>query len=155
MLKTTVFWYVMSCSPVEVYMCFRRTFRCHLQDWRINEASKKQVASQTSCFIYILILKMKVVCCSETLVNFSQTMRHCILEDSTLCSHRCRKPNQTFKSIIVMSAVFWVYWPLLIRQIEESPFVVQCSFFLESLVCVVAEWSVMLTSCLHNAKRNM
>jgi len=34
MMKITVFWYVMLCSPMETIWCFRATYCLQLQDWR-------------------------------------------------------------------------------------------------------------------------
>jgi hypothetical protein len=73
-MKSTIFWDLMPCSPLKANRRFGGTYRLRLQDRRIN----KQDSAYSST------LKMEAICSSETSVGFQRTTQRYIPEDSTL-----------------------------------------------------------------------
>jgi hypothetical protein len=67
-MKMTVFWDVAPCTLVEIYWCFRG-----------------------ACCLHLIALMMEVASTSDTSVNFYQTTRCNISEDSHLHTCRCEK----------------------------------------------------------------
>jgi hypothetical protein len=85
-MKISIFWDVMSCSPLKVNRRFGGTCRLHLQGWRISQARNQHEAGgrQSSWLIglvYFASLKMEATCSSKTSVNFQWTTQRRIAED--------------------------------------------------------------------------
>jgi hypothetical protein len=74
--KSTVFWDITPCSPLEANRRFGETYHLHV----LSPAFKL-----ISCSAY-LTLKMKPTCSSETSVDFQQTTRRYTPENSALYS---------------------------------------------------------------------
>jgi hypothetical protein len=75
-MKSSVFWDLMPCSPLKVNQSFSGTCRHHLQGWRISQVRNQHEAGSkqsSACLAYSLTLKMEVTCSSETLVDFQWT----------------------------------------------------------------------------------
>jgi hypothetical protein len=73
-MKSTIFWDITPCSPLTVRRNMSPTSACH------------PAFTLVSCSAYSSILKMEATCSFETSVDFQQTTRRYILEDSTLLS---------------------------------------------------------------------
>jgi hypothetical protein len=86
-MKSSIFWDIMLCSPLKISLHFGATrspiFR--IDEWAKQDASMKQV----TCRAYSWILKMEVVCSSETSVDFQRSTRRYIPEDRTLLIKLC------------------------------------------------------------------
>jgi hypothetical protein len=72
-MKRTVFWDIMSCSLLKVNRCFGGTYRSHLQKRRTG-------------FLLGLFFDSEggMACFSQMSVDFQQTTRHYMPDDSTL-----------------------------------------------------------------------
>jgi ABC-type uncharacterized transport system permease subunit len=70
-MKSSIFWYML-CSPVKV-----------------NQAVLGTCFVLVSCLVYSLILKVEVICSSETSVDFQWSVQSCNPEDRTLHKHCC------------------------------------------------------------------
>jgi hypothetical protein len=79
-LYFTIFWDIMLCSPLKVNWRLGGTCRLHLQGQRINQARNQCEAC--SKHAYSLTVKMEATCSCEMLVDFQQTARRYIPEDS-------------------------------------------------------------------------
>jgi hypothetical protein len=101
LFKNTIFWDITPCRPLKVYRRFGGTYRLYLQGRRISRASSGFPPAFTlvSCSAYSSTLKIEAICSSETSVDFQQTTRRYIPEDSTLHNHRC----ENLKSYIIFS----------------------------------------------------
>jgi hypothetical protein len=83
-MKSTIFWDIMPCSPLKVNRRFGGIYHLHLQDQRISRA-RNQHESRAVGFLlgYFSTLKMEAIYSSETSVDFQWTTRRYIPEDST------------------------------------------------------------------------
>jgi hypothetical protein len=90
-MKTSNFWDITPCSPLEVNQRFGGTRRFRM----------KLVADLATCFMlvfclaYSLNLKMEATCSSETLADFQGTTWRYIPEYGTLLNTYIRKRNET------------------------------------------------------------
>jgi hypothetical protein len=97
LLKSSIFWDIMPCSPLEVNRRFWGRYRLYLQGWRIFQAWNQHEAGVScwflawfilqlcflpafSCLSYSSTMKMEVECSSETSV-ISQKMRLFMISD--------------------------------------------------------------------------
>jgi hypothetical protein len=82
-LKSFVFWDIMSHSPLKVNPCFGGKCHLHYQGRRISKA-RNQCESRWQAE-----LKVEATCSPETSVDFQWTTWCYIPEDRTLRNHRC------------------------------------------------------------------
>jgi hypothetical protein len=81
-MKSTIFWDITSCSPLNVNRQFRGTYRLHLQP----------AFTLVSCSAFSFTLKMEVICSSETSIDTQRTTGRYIPEGGTLHNHHCENP---------------------------------------------------------------
>jgi hypothetical protein len=83
-MKTVIFWNITECSPLKVNRRFGGTYCLLLQGRRISRArNKPESRCQAELCCCFSILKMEATCSSETSVDFQQTTRRYIPEDTT------------------------------------------------------------------------
>jgi hypothetical protein len=119
LIKSTIFWDITPCSPLNVNRRFGGTYRLHLQGRRIlsyGRASRNWVTFPScflynpkflladcsachlvSCLSYSLTLKMEQLCSSETSVDIQGTTWRYTPEDGTLHNRRCENPKVKVK----------------------------------------------------------
>jgi hypothetical protein len=78
-IKSTVFWNITLCSPLNVNRRFGGKYRLHIQGRRISRARNQRESRWQA---YSCTLKMEAICSSETLVDIQRTTRRYISEDS-------------------------------------------------------------------------
>jgi hypothetical protein len=93
---SNIFWNITPCRPLKVNWRFGGTYCLNLQDRRISWVryeceSRWQVETFTPvfCTAYSSILNMEAIVSSETSVDFQQSTRRYISEESTLHYHCC------------------------------------------------------------------
>jgi hypothetical protein len=89
-MKRSILWYTMSCSPLKANRSFRGKGRLHIQAELFLQPAFKQV----SCLAYSSTLNVEARCSSETSVDFqritwrymqeNRTLNHCSYSDSFL-----------------------------------------------------------------------
>jgi hypothetical protein len=80
--KSTIFWYITTCSQLKVNRRFGGTHRLHLQGQRISRArNQRECRWQAS---YCSTLKMEAISSAETSIDFQRTTRRYVPEYSTL-----------------------------------------------------------------------
>jgi hypothetical protein len=104
-MKSTAFWDMTTCSPVEVHWHFRVMYCFHLQGWRVCQASKALFLA--GCLAHSSNLKMEAVCSCKTVVNFCH-----ILEDRTLHGHCCKilKSHCASPVLLCQENTLVLYW---------------------------------------------
>jgi hypothetical protein len=91
-MRSSVFWDITPCSPLNVNRRFGRTCRLHLQGRRTSHVRDQHEAGYSlppafmlvSYLAYPSALKMEATCSSETSVHFQRTTQRYILKDRTL-----------------------------------------------------------------------
>jgi hypothetical protein len=105
-MKSTVFWDIMPCSPLKVNQRFRGAYHLHLQGRRISRARNQWQALLVSCVAYSSTLKMEVICFPKTSVDFQWTTWHYIPEDSTLQMELAQKSS---KKLLLFKIYYYYY----------------------------------------------
>jgi hypothetical protein len=92
-MKSSIFWDIILCSPMKVNRHFRVTYPLHLQRWSVSQARDQfESDSKYNCCLlyagillaYCSILKMEAICSSKMLNDFCWTTWCYIPEDITL-----------------------------------------------------------------------
>jgi hypothetical protein len=78
-MKSSISWDIISCSPLKVNWRFRETFRLLLQEFSLSS-----IFMLVTCLAFSSILKMKEICSSETSVDFQRTTRQCMPGNTAL-----------------------------------------------------------------------
>jgi hypothetical protein len=84
-VKSTIFWDITPCSPLNVNRRFGETYRLHFQGRRISWA-RNQRESPLLWSTYSSTLKMEAICSSETSADIQRTTRRYIPQDGILIS---------------------------------------------------------------------
>jgi hypothetical protein len=117
--KSSIFWDMTPCSPLELNWCFRGTYRLHLRGKRISQARNQRGprSKHSSCSAYSLTLQTEAIYSSETSVDTQRTTQRYIPEDGTLHKYRC----ENLKSYIMRSLIGTiVFWDMLPYSLLES-----------------------------------
>jgi hypothetical protein len=86
-LKSTIYWDMTPCSPLNVNRRFGATYRLHLQGRRISRArNQRESRSQVD---------------GSDMFEFQQTRQRYIPEDSTLHNHRCENLKSYNLSVVI------------------------------------------------------
>jgi hypothetical protein len=89
--KIYIFWDITPCTRVKIKWSLGGTFCFHLQGRITSQkvTSKKEVASNASCWVVVWLRPCKWRCSSKTSFDLQWSTRHYIPEDKTPHIHRC------------------------------------------------------------------
>jgi hypothetical protein len=58
-MKSSLFWEMMSCSPMKVNWCFGGTCHFHIQGWRVSQARNQHDASSKKALLWRWLVPLK------------------------------------------------------------------------------------------------
>jgi hypothetical protein len=107
-MKSIIFWDIMSCSPLKVNLRFGGTCHLHLQGWRVCQARNRHETGmkKSSAFrlAYSSTVKTEAICSSYTSLDYQRTARRYIRENKTL-QYNIFSTEYTY--ILLYTNIYW------------------------------------------------
>jgi hypothetical protein len=130
MLKSHIYWDIMSYSPLIFNRRFRGTYGHHFRGRRISQDRNKHEAELAICFILFPCLAhsstlMEGICSSETSIDFQRTTWRYIPEDRTLPNHRYSTtyglPSAEESCLANLGIVRFMFIAFFIKALDSVP----------------------------------
>jgi hypothetical protein len=121
-MKNTIFWDTTHCSPLKINRRFEGTYRHHLLD--LSELCLPPDFTLVPCSAYSSTLRIEAICSPETSVDFQQTTKRYIPEDSTLSIYVfvvliLTRTSNNYGPLQVFPVLYIVHIRILISYVER------------------------------------